>query len=444
MFEQLYRPVRIEPLATFRIIFGALMVFSTIRFMALGWIEDHFVQPILHFKYYGFEWVEPLPLWGMYIVHIVMLLAAIGVMIGYRYKIAAFLLFVTFTYCELIDVTYYLNHYYFVSLMCGIMIVVPAHRCCSFDVWLKRVTATNNVPFWTIFLVKFQIAIVYIYAGIAKINSSWLLDAMPLRIWLPANSHLPIIGWLFNYAQTAYVFSWAGMLYDLTIPFWLMYQPTRIFAYVIVLVFHTLTGLMFQIGIFPIVMSCAVLIFFSNAFHQKIIDFINQWANRFFSKHNFEFSNYPIQNRTWITISLLTYVAFQLVFPLRCYLYPGNMYWTEQGYRFGWRVMLVEKLGDAVFFIKDKKTGKEFEVINSEFLNEHQLKQVSFQPDLILQFAHFLKKHYEQQGMKDVAVRAQVYITMNGEKAKLYFDPQLDLTQIQDSWKPYTWLYPFP
>ena len=95
------------------------MIFSTVRFMALGWIEDHYVEPVFHFKYWGFSWVEPLSREALYAVHFLMILAAIGIMLlrGTAYRIAAIVLFLTFTYTELIDLTYYLNHYYFVSLM---------------------------------------------------------------------------------------------------------------------------------------------------------------------------------------------------------------------------------------------------------------------------------------------------------------------------------------
>jgi Vitamin K-dependent gamma-carboxylase len=102
---------------------------------------------------------------------------------------------------------------------------------------------------------------------LAKINYTWLIEALPLRIWLPANDALPLIGPLFKLPWMPWAFSWAGMLYDTTIVFWLLWPPTRRWAYVSVLVFHTLTGLLFQIGIFPLVMIGATWIYFSPAFH---------------------------------------------------------------------------------------------------------------------------------------------------------------------------------
>jgi len=57
------------PLVSFRLIFGALMVFSAIRFMYLGWIEDHFTEPLFHFKYYGFSWVKSASRFTLYAIH---------------------------------------------------------------------------------------------------------------------------------------------------------------------------------------------------------------------------------------------------------------------------------------------------------------------------------------------------------------------------------------
>ena len=40
----------------------------------------------------------------------------------------------------------------------------------------------STVKKWTIDSIKLMLCIIYFYAGIAKINSEWLLEAMPLSI----------------------------------------------------------------------------------------------------------------------------------------------------------------------------------------------------------------------------------------------------------------------
>jgi hypothetical protein len=436
------RPIAISPLVTFRVIIGLMLFISTLRFMALGWIEDHYIEPVLHFYYFPFQFLPRLSAFGLYAIHGAMLLASLLVMLGWFYRPAAIILFLTFTFTELIDLTYYLNHYYYVSLVCFLLIWVPANQSFSIDAYRNPRIAKTHVPAWTIGIFMFQITVVYVYAGIAKINTEWLIDAMPLRIWLPPNNHLPVIGEVFNWSYTPWVFSWLGMLFDLTIAFWLFWRPSRPWAYFAVIAFHAMTGILFQIGVFPLVMMAGTLIFFSPEWHNRWQQVFSRLVN--LPKIKFDGTHTHAGMHPALKWGLLFYVVFQIVFPWRFLLYPGTLFWTEEGYRFGWRVMLMEKAGTATFFVEDRCTGREGEVLNAEFLNSHQEKQMAMQPDMILQYAHFLKAHYSTKGMCDPKVRAEVYITVNGKPSALYFDPQLDLAQIQDSWAPKTWLYPMP
>jgi len=433
--------------------FGLLMLISTLRFVALGWVEAHFVEPVMHFKYFGFEWVEPLSAPAMYLIHGLMMLACVGIILGALYRVSALLFALLFTYGELIDLTYYLNHYYFISLFSFLMVLLPAHRSFSVDVWLRPEKERKLVPRWTLFICYLQIGIVYTYAGLAKLNAEWLLRAMPLRIWLPAHQHLPLIGWAMKYDLTAYLFSWFGMLYDSLIVWFLLWRRTRLLAYLAVIAFHLMTGLLFQIGMFPYVMIALTLVFFSAAWHERLIGGLRRftrWGAGFFaSQLNFtrgpsdteaEPYRLPQAVRAPLAVGLSLYFAFQLLFPWRYLLYEGNMFWTEEGYRFGWRVMLMEKAGTATFYVKDSRTGREGVVDNAEFLNPHQEKQMAMQPDMILQYAHFLADHYAKQGMHQPQVRAEVYVTLNGHPSRLLIDPNVDLAQIQDGWRQKEWV----
>lgn len=438
--DWLSKPVSIAPLVTFRLVFGAVMVFSTLRFWYLGWIEEHFIDTQFTFKYFGFEWVQLLPPAAMYLLHALMLLGAIGVWLGCFYRLSASIFFLTFTYAWLIDLTYYLNHYYFVSIAAFLLILVPAHRRFSVDCWRKPQIRQLQTGRWSVLIFKWQIAIVYIYAGLAKINYDWLIAALPLKIWVPANDQLPVVGPLFRWTITPWLFSWIGMLYDTTIVFWLSWKPTRLLAYLSVIIFHGLTGMMFQIGVFPIVMIGATWIFFSESFHEKLLVFLEQhWPVKMATGS----IRSPRRIANWMVYLLAAHFAFQLIFPWRYTLYPGNIFWTEEGYRFGWRVMLMEKAGTATFYVQDGPDGREGMVFNEEFLSDHQEKQMAMQPDMILQYAHFLEKHYRAEGMIDPRVRAEVYVTLNARPSQLLIDPRLDLTTVADGWRHKNWILPY-
>lgn len=435
-YRSLWQPASPAPLTTLRIVTGLVMLVGTLRFWSLGWIETNLLAAQLQFKYAGFEWVQmPEPDWLIYVVFGGMVLASLGVMLGYRYRLSAWLLWGSFTYVELLDLTWYLNHYYFISLLLLLLALLPAHRHLSLDVRLGRVQPLSSLPGWMVALPRWQMGILYVYAGMAKIQPDWLLDALPMRLWLPAHSSEPVLGPLFAWTYTPWLFSWAGMLYDCTIPFWLSWRKSRPWAYLTVIVFHALTGWLFQIGMFPVVMIAITLVFFDANTHLH-------WQKRLFGSWAAEQGAAFRVAQPWVLLTGL-YLAFQLLFPWRFVLYPGNFFWTEAGYRFGWRVMLMEKAGTATFYLTRADNGREGLVDNAEFLLPHQEKQMAMQPDLIVQYAHWLQQHYKKAGMPIQKVRAEVYVTLQGQPSSLYFDPQLNLLELNHRDFP-AWLYPAP
>ena len=437
------RPVHIAPLAVFRMIFGGMMLASIIRFAAKGWISQLYLEPDFFFTYYGFGWIRPLDNPGMYIIFAGMALAATCIMFGLFYRLMAPLFFLLFTYVELIDVSNYLNHYYFVSLVSLLLCFVPAHRHFSLDVLRRPSLRCTYVPAWAINIFKLQLGIVYFYAGLAKLNPDWLLEAQPLRLWLPAKSNLPLLGTWLDKVWVAYFFSWSGALYDLSIPFLLLWKRTRLLAYAAVIGFHVVTAVLFPIGMFPYIMILSTLIFFSESFHQRLLNSLRKFGRFSVLPQNMPQKVFQPAAPRLLVILLGGYFAFQLLFPFRFAAYPGSLFWTEQGYRFSWRVMLMEKAGYITFFVSDPATGRQVEVINSHYLSPLQEKMMATQPDMILQFAHFLAAEYEKQGIESPEVRARSYVSLNGRPSRLYVDPEEDLSKIKDSFAARSWLLPY-
>ncbi len=434
--------VEAAPLAVFRLLFGIMMLASLIRFWSYGWIDKLYIQPKFFFSYYGFEWVKPLGIYT-YIIFIICGIAAVFVALGYKYRIAIIIFFLSFTYIELMDKTTYLNHYYFISILSFLMIFLPANAYYSLDAYRKKANAFQYVPSWTINSVKLLLGMVYFYAGLAKLNSDWLFRAMPLKMWLPSKFDVPFIGNYFHEEWTHYVFSWGGAIYDLTIPFLLLYKRTRWFAFALVVFFHVFTKVLFPIGMFPYIMIISTLIFFETSFHKKILKFISKIIK--INLDVFENSKtltYTKFNQFRYGIIVLFFVL-QLSMPFRYVLYPGELFWTEEGYRFSWRVMLMEKAGYAQFKIVDSITKRWFYVDNTDFLTPFQEKQMATQSDFILQYAKFLEKHFSKQGHKNITIYVENYVTLNGRFSTPYIDPKVDLTKQKESFKHKNWIIPF-
>jgi len=433
------------PLAVFRMFFGFLMFISLVRFWSKGWIESLYIEPSFHFSYYGFEWVKPVGLYT-YAFFIICGISAFFVAIGYKYRLSILIFFLSFTYIELMDKTTYLNHYYFVSLVSFIMLFIPCNAMFSIDAISIR-KSYKTVPKWTIDSLKLMLGIVYFYAGITKINSDWLLNAMPLKLWLKSKYDLPFIGHTLMQQEWFHFFmSWGGMFYDINIPFLLLFRKTRSIAFVLVVAFHITTRVLFPIGMFPYIMILSTIIFFDSNVHYKIIHFTIKILEFFKMKtDNLKLSFSQVNHyKVWNT-SLLIIVVFmtiQIIIPLRSLLYPGELFWNEQGYRFSWRVMLMEKKGNSVFKIVNSKTNSFFYVNNDDFLTPVQQKQMSFQPDMILEYGHYLGNHFKSQGHQNVAVFVESYVSLNGRLSQQFIDPSANLMELKDSFKHKFWIKP--
>lgn len=423
--NSLSKETSILPLAIFRATFGLLMAFSMIRFLYKGWIEDCYIKPSFHFTYQFFGWVKPYDISIMYGVIILCAVSALCVGLGFFYRLSTILFFFSFTYLELIEKSWYLNHYYFVSLVAFLLLIVPAHKNYALDAKFKRVVVKDTVPNWMVFVFKLQLCIVYFFGGIAKLKSDWLLEAQPLQIWLKAKTDIPIIGWLFEYDITPFVLSWSGMLYDLLIPFLLWSQKYRPYAYILVIVFHVLTHVLFNIGMFPWLMIFGSLLFISKKEWDKLsCDF-------FMLIRSIPLNTRIKRTNTIVYLVLLLFFSIQSVIPIRHYFLTNNVLWTENGLRFAWHVMVMEKNGYVTFIIEDNNTDKSWKEHPSSKLTTVQEKQMSFQPDMIWQYAQYLKNVYQLKGFDNISIYANSKVSLNGRPSQDFINPNKDLLTIK-------------
>lgn len=419
-----------SPLIVFRILFGLLIFFSQIRFWHKGWIESIYIDPAFHFSYNWFSWVKPIGDYT-YLLFIICLISSLFIVVGFKYRVSSLILFLSYTYIELMDKTTYLNHYYLVSLMLFMLIFLPASSRFSID--SLKTTDFCFVPRWTIDSLKIMLCIVYFHAGIAKVNSDWLLSAQPLKIWLLGNYDVPLIGdTLLQLNWVHYAMSWGGMLYDILIPFLLLIPKTRNIAFLLVIIFHVLTKILFPaIGMFPFIMILGCLVFFDYKFHEKIIQCISKYLKKI-QKNIFTIKKNESKIKTSLfSVYIIGFFLFiQFLLPLRHNLYDGELFWTERGYRFSWRVMLVEKKGFTEFKLVDNDKSNSFYIKNEDHLTDFQEKQMSFQPDFIKEFADYLGDFYKAKGYSNIEIHVNSYVTLNGRRSKRLIKRNTDILNI--------------
>lgn len=438
VLSALNRPVDAASLVALRVMFGLVMLGSIVRYFHNGWVERFYVEPTFHFTYWGFGWVAPLPAAGMNALFVGLGVAALCITIGLAYRFAALVFFVGFTYVHLLDVSNYLNHYYLVSLLALLLCVLPLHRAGSLDARLRPSLHSATLPAWMLYLVRVQVGLVYFFAGLAKLQPDWLLHAQPLGIWLNARTDTPLIGPFLDEHLVALAMSWAGFLFDTTIAFWLSWRRSRPFAYVAVCVFHFLTNVFFNIGIFPVVMTVAATIFFDPDWPRWL------WAR--LRRRTLTPAVAPARGHIGtVGVALLSvWVLVHVAVPLRTHLYAGDVLWHDQGMRWSWRVMVREKNGSVTYRVRLDGSEREIRIPPTEYLNRYQEQEFAGQPDLVLQLAHRIAADFRARGHEQVEVRADAWASLNGRPSARLIDPGADLASIDDGVMPAAWILPAP
>lgn len=444
------RPVPGESVAVFRIVFGLVVLLSALRLLAFGWVDSLYAGPERHFAYSGMGWIPvPSPGW-MRVQVIVIALAAVAVVVGLRTRIALFVGWLLFSWMEFTEAAVYLNHYWFVTVTGLLLVALPMDRRWSLDARRRGADRTTTVPVGVVWLLRAQVAMVYCFAGLAKLHGDWLVRGLPLALWLPAKSDLPLVGDLLAERSTAVALSWAGAILDCTVVVFLLWRRTRLWAWLVVVCFHVATWVLFpSIGVFPWLMIGASTVFFDPDWPSTL------WvrARRLAGSAAADESAVSGEARSWRPVrplllgAAVVWMVAMLALPLRHLAYPEDHRWTGEAYRFGWNVLLVEKAGDVVFRVTDTTTGATVRTDATDLYTPQQWRTMVNEPELIRQAAHAVAEQAAGDHgvpVSAIEVRADAFVSFNGRAPERLIDPQADLAA--EPWRlgHQPWILPAP
>ena len=415
----LIKPIDKAILIYFRFITGILMSQELINKIIIGKFEAYSPSKV-HFTYTFFDWIRPWTHERMVLHYGITILAGYAMALGWKYRFSSIVLFLGWTSLFLMDQTDFINHTYLYSLVSFWMIFLP----------LKN-DHQKTAPAWTLYLILFHMSLAYFFGGIAKINYDWL-QGTPMDIFLLQRKNYPL-GFIYSQSWAPIFFSYGGILFDLLIVPLMLIPQTRKFGLFISIIFHFSNVLMFGLATFPWFSLLLTTMFFDPSWPRKIPFFKNYLGETPQKEEAHEFS--PV-----LAGLISLYVLIQLALPFRHFLYPGNASWTEEGHMFAWRMMLRHKQGRVQFYVKTNQ--KLFMVDKQKFINPRKLNDLMGNPDMILQFAHFLRDYYKKELGLDVEVYASSFVSLNGRKHQQLIKPGTNLALKERRLGHYKWIMP--
>ncbi|XP_055913310.1 vitamin K-dependent gamma-carboxylase [Eupeodes corollae] len=453
----LKRPVDGAALGVFRAMFGAAMLIDIAEERGGSQIDLNFGdERTCHFPLFDFIQNFSLPVMGL--VYLTMWLGALGIALGYNFRLSCLAFIIPYWYILLLDKPAWNNHSYLFGLTAVLLMMTDANRFCSFDHPFEE-GIKPSVPYWNYFLIKFQFFILYAYAGLKKFSTEWLSGYAMSSL----GNH-----WVFAPFRTVFpveiidllIIHWFTAVFDFTIPFLMTFRGSRRFATPFMLSFHLMNSRLFSIGMFPWVCLAEVPLFFNFDWPHKIWPSIcgiknpetkvtpshvkNEKLN--LTKNNNK-SITDEEEVTWNdkarTILILIYCCIQLFLPFSHFITKGYNNWTNGLYGYSWD-MMVHSYDTIVTSVK---------VVDNQNGNMHYLEPFAFthydrwtkSADMAKQYAKCIHRNIIREIAKNprnklisssnISIYFDVWCSMNGRFQQRTFYPNVDI--LQADWSPF-------
>lgn len=412
-------------LALFRISFGGIALWEVIRYFKNGWIESDYIAPRLFFSFVPF--LKPWGGSGMFVHFAALGLCSLLTALGLFYRLAAPLFCVGFTYVFLLDKTHYLNHFYLICLLALLLSLAPAHQTFSLDRLRARGAPPETTPRAYLLLLRAQIALVYFYGGISKLNRDWL-QGEPFGGALVELGGLPVLRAILTPHEQALLLSYGGLVVDLSVGFLLMSRRTFWIGAAMALAFNLANALLFNIGVFPYLMIATLVLFPDPAWPRRLA----RRAREALGTPRVSPDPPALPSRRAVSsvqLALLSgYLLLQLGLPLRHFVYGGEVDWDEEGHRFSWRMKLRDKdIAELGVYATDPVTLAREPVDIEAWLTERQIEKMASQPDMLRDFARAVADDAEARTGVRPHVTAEVSASLNGGPYRYLLDPEQDL-----------------
>lgn len=431
------------------------MTYQILKYYKIDYTFGAMAGPEVLFPYYYLQFMTPLPLPVLNIIQALLLISAICIALGLFYRYAISFFCIGFTYFSFIDKTLYNNHLYLIALLAFVMIFMEADRKYSVRWFSKEKAADDQLPAWNQYMLMFLISLPYFFGGIAKLHYNWLGTDLTEIIVRSAN--LNNLQSTFSEAFLINLFTYGGLVYDLSVVFLLLFRKTRFLGVIAVLIFNlTNNSILFgDIGLFPMFMIFSTVLFFDaervGRFMEDVFGKRKQATAPVKSKSGKKNHKKAVQREAPETIAappsvtgkshslatglILLFVVAQLVLPFRYMLFNDNPEWYSAGSRFAWRMkMQHKKPTEAKMYIKDRQSGQINDIDYLSFLTTNQQDHLFDDPYQFIHLAKYLSKQVEARtALVDPIITAEIKVEFNGLPAQDMIDSSIDLTRLTEN-----------
>lgn len=427
--NQLTERIDAASFAVFRMAIGLMLFYDAerkgLRFFAPNAERD------FSFRYEYFHWLPEDAAWA-YPLQLVWLTLSVMIAAGLFYRLSCILVTVLLVYGFLLGQEYYLNHYYLLIIVTTMMCVIPMHRTWSVDaVLFPWPTEQGTMRRLNLTMMKAQVEIVLIYAGLVKLNWDWL-RMEPIRSWLVERSDAVWYGVIWQTEAGLVLGSFGPVVLHLVGAPLLLWRRTRLPVFVLYVVFHVTNHFIFSIGIFPWMTIALTTLFFAP-----------DWPRVFLRRAGFPglaaVQQAGSEPPTPLTITLgarclsvfaLLWLNSQALLPLRHFLIEGQARWTDEGHRFSWRMKLLDRMAtDPVMMVYLPGRGEIRMPNDTSRLSERQRRKYRRDAGMLRRYAIQLADSYRTPDDPDEEIRVHVWVMkgVNNRRLHPFIDPAVDL-----------------
>jgi hypothetical protein len=301
--------------------------------------------------------------------------SGIAMAAGIRTRITAAITALAAAYLFFLDTLYYESTAYFVVLVLALFAIARG--------------------LMLLFLLRFQVACVYAFSGLSKIDPDWL-SGRTFRLMVPGHS-LPVAA------------SWAGLAFDLAIGPLLFVRRTRPFALVLLVGFHVHNAIVMPMGLVPWIMLAGATVFLP-------VDWPLRLGLRLGRRRSPRAGGIA-------RAAAIGWMTLQILLPLRRIASDGQPYFDENGFRFRWAMRSRMKGAYVDFEVYERATGRRLRYAVGSGLPRDLAARIAADPHAIWQAARMMAAG------RDVAIRADGWAWLNGRPAGRLVDPSVDLVK---------------